>query len=155
MGAWPLAKLTRQGIRGPSQVLYPPGFGRDRPRKSPLGGGMSQNRPRAILLAADPPLGSLIEGIGVARACSTADQPLQEPGFGGRLGAPGRPSTLAPRGVQRAPSALAWAVPATVVTWLILPVVICLSQRLSHACLSISNLYGETANGSLNQLSFI
>ena len=43
----------------------------------------------------------------------------------------------------------------TIVTWLILPVVICLSQRLSHACLSISKLYGETANGSLNQLSFI
>ena len=42
-----------------------------------------------------------------------------------------------------------------IVTWLILPVVICLSQRLSHACLSISNLYRETANGSLNQLSFI
>ena len=39
-----------------------------------------------------------------------------------------------------------------VVTWLILPVVICLSQRLSHACLSINQLYGETANGSLNQL---
>jgi len=38
---------------------------------------------------------------------------------------------------------------------LILPVVICLSQRLSHACPSISNLYRETANGSLNQLSFI
>jgi hypothetical protein len=35
-----------------------------------------------------------------------------------------------------------------IVTWLILPVVICLSQRLSHACLSISNLYCETANGS-------
>jgi hypothetical protein len=31
------------------------------------------------------------------------------------------------------------AVRSTVVTWLILPVVICLSQRLSHACLSISN----------------
>ena len=45
--------------------------------------------------------------------------------------------------------------PGKIVTWLILPVVICLSQRLSHACLSISNLYGETANGSLNQLSFI
>ena len=29
--------------------------------------------------------------------------------------------------------------PAKIVTWLILPVVICLSQRLSHACLSISN----------------
>ena len=28
----------------------------------------------------------------------------------------------------------------TIVTWLILPVVICLSQRLSHACLSISML---------------
>ena len=26
----------------------------------------------------------------------------------------------------------------SVVTWLILPVVICLSQRLSHACLSIN-----------------
>ena len=26
-----------------------------------------------------------------------------------------------------------------IVTWLTLPVVICLSQRLSHACLSISN----------------
>jgi hypothetical protein len=45
--------------------------------------------------------------------------------------------------------------PCHEVTWLILPVVICLSQRLSHACLSISNLYCETANGSLNQLSFI
>ena len=28
--------------------------------------------------------------------------------------------------------------PRSAVTWLILPVVICLSQRLSHACLSIS-----------------
>ena len=44
---------------------------------------------------------------------------------------------------------------STIETWLILPVVICLSQRLSHACLSISNLYCETANGSLNQLQFI
>ena len=38
-----------------------------------------------------------------------------------------------------------------IATWLILPVVICLSQRLSHACLSIA-LYCETANGSINQL---
>jgi hypothetical protein len=29
----------------------------------------------------------------------------------------------------------------TIVTWLILPVVICLSQRLSHACLSIKVFY--------------
>jgi hypothetical protein len=38
-----------------------------------------------------------------------------------------------------------------IVIWLILPVVIRSSQRLSHACLSI-NLYFETANGSLYQL---
>src|SRR5690606_10057551 len=55
---------------------------------------------------------------------------------------PRRVARRAPRGIR-------------VGTWLILPVVICLSQRLSHACLSISNLYCETANGSLNQLSFI
>ncbi len=48
-----------------------------------------------------------------------------------------------------------WILLHKIVIWLILPVVICLSQRLSHACLSISNLYSETANGSLNQLSFI
>lgn len=39
--------------------------------------------------------------------------------------------------------------------WLILPVVICLSQRLSHACLSTNRSHGETANGSLDQLWFI
>ena len=44
---------------------------------------------------------------------------------------------------------------ANVVTWLILPVVICLSLRLSHASLSISKLYSETADGSLKQLEFI
>jgi hypothetical protein len=37
-------------------------------------------------------------------------------------------------------------------TWLILPVVICLSQRLSHACPSLSRRKSETANGSLNLL---
>jgi len=37
---------------------------------------------------------------------------------------------------------------------LILPVVICLSQRLSHACLSPTKQTSETANGSLNQLRF-
>jgi len=41
-----------------------------------------------------------------------------------------------------------------VVTWSILPVVIYLSQRLSHACLSVNNSY-KTANGSLNQSSFV
>ena len=32
---------------------------------------------------------------------------------------------------------------------------ICLSQRLSHACLSTSRSVGETANGSINQLWFL
>ena len=32
---------------------------------------------------------------------------------------------------------------------------ICLSQRLSHACLSTNGLYSETAKGSLNQLWFL
>lgn len=36
-------------------------------------------------------------------------------------------------------SGLRTTVGLELVTWLILPVVICLSQRLSHACLSISN----------------
>ena len=65
---------------------------------------------------------------------------------------PGNYSALALSGVSPAALQLAGV---KIVTWLILPVVICLSQRLSHACLSISNLYRETANGSLNQLSFI
>jgi hypothetical protein len=47
---------------------------------------------------------------------------------------------------------LCLALALKVAIWLILPVVICLSQRLSHACLSINCLYCETANGSLNQL---
>ena len=45
---------------------------------------------------------------------------------------PGLPSTLV---LIAATAAMFWKV----VTWLILPVVICLSQRLSHACLSINN----------------
>ena len=62
--------------------------------------------------------------------------------FGERNGARFGPAL---RGVGRVVSLKA-------ATWLILPVVICLSQRLSHACLSINCLYCETANGSLNQL---
>ena len=77
-----------------------------------------------------------------------------------RDGADGRGGLDPPPPARDARRPLGWprvalCDPATVVTWLILPVVICLSQRLSHACPSISKLYGETANGSLNQLSFI
>ena len=63
----------------------------------------------------------------------------------GGFRAPGAPGHTGPPGFVREEQGI----------WLILPVVICLSQRLSHACLSISTLYRETANGSLNQLSFI
>ena len=48
-----------------------------------------------------------------------------------------------------------WTVSGFIVfNWLILPVSICLYQRLSHACVSTvwwSNLLSETADGSLNQ----
>lgn len=43
----------------------------------------------------------------------------------------------------------------TAVTWLILPVVICLSQRLSHACLSTNFRHSEAANGSLGHPLFL
>ena len=39
--------------------------------------------------------------------------------------------------------------------WLILSVVICLSQRLSHACLSTYFYIVKPVNGSLNQLWFL
>ena len=42
------------------------------------------------------------------------------------------------------------AVTAPIVIWLILPVVICLFQGLSHACLRITALQ-ESAHGSLHQ----
>ena len=43
-----------------------------------------------------------------------------------------------------------------IVTLLILPIAICLSQRLRHVCLSISTYTVKTANGLLlNQLLFI
>lgn len=65
-----------------------------------------------------------------------------------RLGGAGLRSRPAPRLPPRGGAGCV----GKAATWLILPVVICLSQRLSHACLSINCLYCETANGSLNQL---
>src|SRR3989337_1509798 len=50
-----------------------------------------------------------------------------------------RNAPLPPRGGCTPGPRLTAAPGLRVVTWLILPVVICLSQRLSHACLSISN----------------
>ena len=109
---------------------------------------------------ADRPLRNPVGAIGwPAGARRRAPAPAARPGPGAqvqtwpptllrRLGpSPGAPSP--------ASGFAAGGAGDTIDTWLILPVVICLSQRLSHACPSISNLYGETANGSLNQLSFI
>ena len=50
--------------------------------------------------------------------------------------------SIAPRSLEQRPAVRSCRLRrrgATVATWLILPVVICLSQRLSHACPSISN----------------
>src|SRR5688500_12190913 len=61
-----------------------------------------------------------------------------------RRASPSEPAGARPQGrppvtcLSRAPGA-GGQPRRTIVTWLILPVVICLSQRLSHACLSISN----------------
>jgi hypothetical protein len=101
---------------------------------------------------ADQPVGNLVGAIGW---CETFGRSLCS--WISRAGCFGTPlSVHFDRRLRVAgPARPSRGVPGTVVTWLILPVVICLSQRLSHACLSISNLYSETANGSLNQLSFI
>ena len=48
-------------------------------------------------------------------------------------------SVMKPVGLGAIPARPVWVTtPRGIVTWLILPVVICLSQRLSHACLSIN-----------------
>ena len=90
---------------------------------------------------------------GASRACG--DAPIQ---LGAPLRAcfaPARRSVGGAAGRARFAPGIGASRAARQATWLILPVVICLSQRLSHACLSISDLYCETANGSLNQLWFL
>lgn len=67
------------------------------------------------------------------------------------LGTSGPPGDLVPR-----PSWGARAVSGSPRSYLVDPASsICLSQRLSHACLSTHGWYSETANGSLNQLWFL
>jgi len=104
-----------------------------------------------------PPLGELSGGNWMARTAPWRLRPRGRHRAGCRACPPptGQRFWPPPGGGSPAVPASAGDLPVKIVTWLILPVVICLSQRLSHACLSISNLYGETANGSLNQLSFI
>lgn len=72
-----------------------------------------------------------------------------------RRAAPRRAPTP-PRGVRVCACARARAVSPTSPAYLVDPASsICLSQRLSHACLSTHGRYSETANGSLNQLWFL
>ena len=135
--------------------------------------GVRSLHPRAICRSQPPParatrleplrVGLVSRGLVGAIGWSSASSP-GAPGLPRRPGASLRPfliSQLSPPSAgglgppDGRASCRSSGVPDKLVIWLILPVVICLSQRLSHACLSISNLYCETANGSLNQLSFI
>lgn len=80
--------------------------------------------------------------------------PPRPPGFltsrGGRVSVPARASSPRPHRHAR----LLVVVLAS--PYLVDPASsICLSQRLSHACLSTHGRYSETANGSLNQLWFL
>jgi hypothetical protein len=87
-----------------------------------------------------PPLGELGGGnwmVGMCADAPSADVPTRRVRFGYPQPLVTLRSPLAggapPARDPRAASGI------RIVTWLILPVVICLSQRLSHACLSISN----------------
>ena len=82
---------------------------------------------KSLPVAEEPPVGS-----GVRLAAAVGSVPLT---FLPRRGSGGRPVT---EGYLVDPASS-----------------ICLSQRLSHACLSTNGLYSETAKGSLNQLWFL
>ena len=102
------------------------------------------------VLRTDHPLGNSVGAIG--RPVDVPLAPASGVSWAGRIGFGRAPNLLTHPdpllgGFPGPSSFRAAACPVKIVTWLILPVVICLSQRLSHACLSISNLYGETANG--------
>ena len=98
--------------------------------------------------AADRPLGNSVGAIGCP-TCSSAASALGDRRSGVGCGWPLFLVTILASlgGLSGASCLRGQGVPGKIVIWLILPVVICLSQRLSHACLSISNLYSETANG--------
>ena len=141
---WPMASTHLQTLGGkPGSVAA---SGRDRLSvSSSLGvhvtvrGGFTA---RAVPVA-DHVLGNSVGAIGWLHAASASKLPPELGGAGlvpGCLRAP-LPDSYSARCSHRvpprgAPSGVRSAV--TIVTWLILPVVICLSQRLSHACLSIS-----------------
>ena len=160
---WPLA-ITFSRHLGVSPDQYPAIFlAVTGGRYPPLEWHMSQVHEELLssqrIAVADCHLGNSVGAIGwhPGIRCSNRSACPGSRGFGLQGPASFRLTTLATHreGSSRDPTLPGWDLRFKIVTWLILPVVICLSQRLSHACLSISNLYGETANGSLNQLSFI
>lgn len=113
-------------------------------RCPPLEGPMSQSRscgrlraPASRVSAADRPLRNSVGAIGSPWPSAFSR------GFGLRWGRSpdrNRVITFCPRcPSRRVPGVRPLRRCLKIVTWLILPVVICLSQRLSHACLSISN----------------
>jgi hypothetical protein len=87
-------------------------------------------------LCGGPRLGELSGGNWMVAGPASADHPVA-----GRLARPFLYLLCTPSGVcPGRPPLAGWRSPRFKIdTWLILPVVICLSQRLSHACLSISN----------------
>jgi hypothetical protein len=90
--------------------------------------------------SADPACGNSVGANGwpVRRATRLISVLLASPPAGAYLVVRPLPNgyTLTRSGGRRGPPP---GGPRRIATWLILPVVICLSQRLSHACLSISN----------------
>lgn len=107
--------------------------------------GLTRSRPRTPLIP--PALSSGLLPRGGLRPRRRGARPAPVPGFS--------LACASERASERA------AVPAgptllTARSYLVDPASsICLSQRLSHACLSTHGRYSETANGSLNQLWFL
>ena len=90
-----------------------------------------------LISAADHALGNSVGAIGWSKGSCRRSGGVSSLEIGRS-----RPYHLATRafGPTVEPSCFGGCAPrAKIATWLILPVVICLSQRLSHACLSISN----------------
>lgn len=140
----PPSRRSPRRRRGPA-----PGFGAPR----------SSTPPRAAPLAADGRLGGgrPFRGVAVGRAFGSrpnrpASRAAPTPRSTAAARAPGPPRDARASAPLRRRGALS----GSARTYLVDPASsICLSQRLSHACLSTHGWYSETANGSLNQLWFL
>ena len=133
LGSAPFRGEFREALGLPRSLhCQSPEFGSEKPSHTVRSSDrLSRWQRSGVLRPSDSPL-SLACRIILHVCCSVAALPLRLPSE--------RWSSAEPPALCR------------VVTWLILPVVICLPQRLSHACLSISLFYCETAYSSLSQL---